>query len=492
MLQIGSIVLVAAGAALLAVVTRVAMPPLTWIALTLLVSGSRSLAPAAGTGLTWLAIFASLSVANRGFVPAPGALYFGIIAANAAVVTLPFVLDRIAGTRLGGVAATLVLPLALTAVEFLRARLTSSATWGSVAYTQYGFQPMMQLAAATGIWGITFLLAWTASTAEFAWRHGFAWTEVRGPVTSCAIVLLAVVAAGSLRLAFAPDASVVIRVATLNRPRDLFVPGELTHIAEGRIHDRAGTRRKLAILHDWFLDGSRREARAGAALVAWPEQNLLVLADDEPAFVERAKRLAAAERVYLAIGMGTVHPGEAKPLENKLILIDPSGAIALGHLKTRAVPGWEASVMRAGTVPPPVVATAAGRVGGAICFEADFPEVMRPVGSGQADLAVVPANDWREIKESHLQMHVFRAIENGVSIVRPAASGVSAAIDPWGRVLGQADSFAPGDRTMVAQVPVGHVATLYARCGDWFAWTAAAALLVLFAWSVLPPSILRR
>jgi apolipoprotein N-acyltransferase len=60
-------------------------------------------------------------------------------------------------------------------------------------------------------------------------------------------------------------------------------------------------------------------------------------------------------------------------------------------------------------------------------------------------------------------------------LVRPAASGISAAIDLYGRVLGVTHDFTPSDRTMEAQVPTGHVATVYERCGDWFAWLCAAA-----------------
>ena len=90
----------------------------------------------------------------------------------------------------------------------------------------------------------------------------------------------------------------------------------------------------------------------------------------------------------------------------------------------------------------------------------------------------MPANDWKEIKNIHVQMAAFRAIENGVPLVRPAASGLSSAFDPWGRVLGVADYFAAGDRTMTAQVPIGGVPTLYARTGDLFAWLCVAGLVV--------------
>ena len=126
----------------------------------------------------------------------------------------------------------------------------------------------------------------------------------------------------------------------------------------------------------------------------------------------------------------------------------------------------------------PVVATSVGRVASAICFDADFPDFIRQAGQGRADLMIVVANEWKAIKSQHVQMAAFRAIENGVPMVRPAASGISSAIDPWGRMLAFADYFAPGDRTMTAQVPIGRAWTLYPYVGDLFAWSCVFALVV--------------
>jgi apolipoprotein N-acyltransferase len=142
--------------------------------------------------------------------------------------------------------------------------------------------------------------------------------------------------------------------------------------------------------------------------------------------------------------------------------------------------------MRPGPGPIPVVATRDGRIAGAICFEADFPDLIRPAGRGGADLLIVPVNEWQEIKNIHLQMHVFRAIENGVPLVRATASGLSAAVDPWGRILSVSDFFAGSDRTMTAQVPVGPVPTLYARAGDLFAWLCVAGLIVALGVAATP------
>ena len=212
----------------------------------------------------------------------------------------------------------------------------------------------------------------------------------------------------------------------------------MTRIAEGSVSpdERARLSGKLARLHSWFLEGSRREARAGARLIVWPETNLLVFKEDEPAFLTRAQQLAADERVYLAMGMGTVRPGAALPLENKLIVIDPSRRVVASYLKSHAVPGWEAGIMRRGDGHVPVIPTSDGRIAAVICFDADFPEFIRQAAQGAADVLIVPSNDWKAIKSIHFQMVAFRAIENGLPLVQAASSGLSGVFDPWGRVLG--------------------------------------------------------
>ena len=481
MAQAGSIIPLLVGASLLGVASRLAFPPAAWIGLAALVHVSRTMRTIPGVPLLWLALYVSLSIATRDTMPVPGPIYMVICAVEATIVTLPFLVDRIVSPRVGIVAATLVFPTALVTAEFLRSRFTPAASWGSIAYSQYGFMPLMQVAAVAGIWGITFIVAWFASTFELAWSRSFSWTQIRGPVLTYGVALVAILLAGCVRLMAAPTDRASIRTATLNRPIDLFAPGEMTRISEGRVsaREREPFKVKLSRLHDWFLEGSRREARAGARLIVWPEQSLLVFDEDEPAFLERATRLAADERVYLAMGMGTIHLGERLPFENKLVLIDPSGQIVTSHLKNRPVAGWEAKIMRRGHDGIPVVATDAGRMAAPICFEADFPDFIRQAGHNDADLLILPVNDWKSIRNIHFQMHVFRAIENGVPLVRAAASGLSGAIDPWGRVLSVSDFYAAGDHTMTAQLPIGRIPTLYARIGDWFSWLCVAGLAAM-------------
>jgi len=111
----------------------------------------------------------------------------------------------------------------------------------------------------------------------------------------------------------------------------------------------------------------------------------------------------------------------------------------------------------------------------------DFPQLIRQVGRAEADVLLAPANDWEVIKHLHFRMAIFRAIENGTSMVRATKSGLSGAVDAFGRTLALTDHFSPGARIMIAQVPLTHVSTIYTRVGDLFAWLCIASLLIMIA-----------
>jgi apolipoprotein N-acyltransferase len=176
MVHAGSLLWMVVGASCFGVATRLATAPAAWIGLVSLLHGLRSTRVVPGTACLWTAMYVALAIAKRDTMPMPGPPYFAIMAVEASVVTAPFLLDRLVAPRLTGVASTLIFPIALAAAEFLRSRATAAASWGSIAYSQYGFLPLMQVAAAVGIWGITFLIAWFASTFDWSWSHGFAWT----------------------------------------------------------------------------------------------------------------------------------------------------------------------------------------------------------------------------------------------------------------------------------------------------------------------------
>lgn len=63
------------------------------------------------------------------------------------------------------------------------------------------------------------------------------------------------------------------------------------------------------------------------------------------------------------------------------------------------------------------------------------------MGRAGADILLAPYGDWEAIKNMHASMAAFRAVENGVSLIRLAQFGVANAIDPYGRVLASMDEF---------------------------------------------------
>ena len=84
-------------------------------------------------------------------------------------------------------------------------------------------------------------------------------------------------------------------------------------------------------------------------------------------------------------------------------------------------------------------------------------------------------------------MASFRAIEQGVNLVRQTSHGLSAAFDYQGRVLASMDHYRAADHAMISQVPTRGVHTAYALLGDWFAWLTIATLAALAAWPRLRP-----
>ncbi len=459
-----------------------------WLAPAFLLSFSRSQEMPVALAGVFVALLVAAAVTNRDVMPLRGVAYVATNAVQALVSLLPFALDRLLVPEVSGFAATLLFPAAWTAVEFAGARLSPFGTWGSVAYTQSGNLPFMQLASVTGLWGITFVMTWFGSVASWAALNGLESSATLWGVAVYAAVFGLLVFGGSLRLLLGDTAGDGVRVAAVEPTGQQIDPGELMAIlasVQSPGGDRAIVRRTLGTLHDLLLATSEREILGGAAIVVWPEAGAPVLAEDEPALLDRARALAHDHGIYLLLGIVTLHVGPPFRLENKALLVDPSGDVAFVYRKARPVPGWEAESSIRGDGRIPVRASRFGRIATAICFDLDFPALVRQVGRGRADLLLAPASDWPAIGPIHGAMATFRAVENGVSLVRAARWGVSAVVDPLGRVLATTDHRFAGADAAVAFVPAGGRRTVYARIGDVFAWLCVAVTGSAAGWAIL-------
>ncbi|MFI2200152.1 nitrilase-related carbon-nitrogen hydrolase [Streptomyces sp. NPDC020192] len=404
--------------------------------------------------------------------------------ALAALQTLPFLADRLLVTRLRPAWAALVFPAGVAAVEFLITLVSPFGTaYGSLAVTQHGDLPLLQVVSVTGPWGIGFLIAYVASTVNRLWE-GATW---RRGALACTAVLLGVLLAGGARLAFFPPQSTTVRIAGITPARTVTDTQKATfaRVADGRGGvagaPAAAVRPAMRAVEDDLLATTRREAAAGAKIVIWPENAVRTQEADEAAAIAAARREARRSHVYLEIGVrvySTTPPAYGK---DEALLIDPSGKVLWTYQKAHPIPGSEKYTPGDGHVP--VVRTPYGRLAGVICYDADFPALMRT----RADIMLVPSHDSKEYGAAHTDKAGLRAVENGYALIRQDAEGVSTAYDSTGHVLATSDYFTTGRQTMVADVPVHGVRTVYDRIGDTFAWLCLAALAALTATAIVRP-----
>lgn len=453
---------------------------LRYLRLTPLRSGARRVffALLIGTAL-WL-VLTSLA-----FVPICLLLFTGL----AVLKTLAFVLDRLLARRLrNGLLSTLVFPVAVVAVEVLFVQLADFGSFGVLGATQHAFLPLIQISSVTGVYGVSFLVAWFASTVNWAWDKGF--RGVRTPILTYAAVLAVVLGAGATQLLFFAPTTETVRVAGL----DLSATARAaTAEASERIQlkywradevvvaDPAAVRTAFAPEVDELVQRTEAEAAVGARIVVWPETQAKVLDGDRPALLARVADIARRHQAYVNTAFA-LYTDQAPFIRNISSLVTPDGQVAWTYDKTHPTPMER---MRPGTGPVPSLDTPYGRLASVICYDADYPDLVRqPV-----DILLVPSADWAGFEYLHAQKAVFRAVENGYAVVRPSSHGVSTVIDGQGRVRAQNDSFTSRTPAMVAAVPVQpRIDTLYQRFGDVFGWlcVVAAAAFSVFSLRCLP------
>ena len=389
--------------------------------------------------------------------------------------SLPYLADRLVSVRLRGVLSTLVFPLAVTTIEVVNTQVNPVGDWGATGFTQYGNLPLMQLASVTGMIGITFLMSWFASILNWAWENRSQVSVTRWGVAAFGVVFALVFIFGFLRLNLS-SSNETIRVAGITAQS--WAGLSLEELIQ-----------QVPSLREAYFSATVREAQAGAKVVIWPEISGAGIGSEEASFIARAEEVARQNGIYLALPLYTIYPDTGQKSENKLILIDPSGAIVMEHIKYGGNI-FEGTLKGDGKLQ--AVTTPFGVLSGVICYDMDYPAIIQQTGQNGTGLLLVPSKDWREIDPAHSHMAVFHAIENGMSIVRQVYTGLSIAVDPYGRLLAQTDYFSATDRTMVAQVPTQHVQTIYTSFGHWFGWICLVGFLCLVTYAVVHASIERR
>lgn len=385
--------------------------------------------------------------------------------------------------RLPPVARLLFAAALWTALEYLRAQLFTGFPWGFLAYTQYRNIPLIQMAAWTGMYGVSFLVVLTNVALGLLILHRRAWTTAAG----VGLVGLGALGAalGLPRLAHRPSEGPALRVAIVqgNIPQDVkWSPAWRLRTSEtyGRLTLEA--------------------ARTAPALIVWPETALPFILSRDEGVREWLGRLAAEARTFVLVGAPDVSVASPTRYTNSAFLVAPDGWIAGRYDKVHLVPFGEYVPLRrlfffmdklaqgaVGNFLPgeaqAVLASPGFHVGATISYEIYFPNEVRGFILRGADLLANITNDaWygrTAAPYQHLAMAVFRAVENRAYLVRAANTGVSAIIAPDGRIVDQSKIFTEAILTGEVRLrPRAAFLTPYTRYGDVFAWIALAGAAV--------------
>ncbi|MDP9865994.1 MULTISPECIES: nitrilase-related carbon-nitrogen hydrolase [Streptosporangium] len=351
--------------------------------------------------------------------------------------------------------AALVVPAAWVTVEYALSVITPHGAWSSLAYTQADVLPVLQTASAAGVWGITFLL--------MAVPSGIA--ALLAPAAAGRLRLVAVLGSvlavalgyGGWQLRTPPPAQrdTVALLAT-DHPNDLIRLGT----PQGRDLVRRYTARIEAL------------AAAGARVVVTPEKTFLADGADLRTLAAPLSAITARHRVDVIAGLVVSRGGE---LYNVALDFPAGGGAPVEYVKHHLIPGLEDG-LRTGTRPAFVPGKPWGLI---ICKDLDYPGLVRDYRNRGATALYAPAWDFDRDGWLHSRMAVTRGVESGLSVARAPRAGLLVLSDPQGRIVAEAPTADTPFASVTAALPAPAAPTLYARWGDWAAWSCAVLLLLL-------------
>jgi apolipoprotein N-acyltransferase len=252
---------------------------------------------------------------------------------------------------------------------------------------------------------------------------------------------------------------------------------------------------------DHLIEESRKGSLEGSEkLIIWPESPGPLYFYRDPAFHREAMELAQSEHAYFLFGT-VAETREDAPL-NSAVLLRPDGQLVDRYDKINLVPFGEfvprifgfvnRITQEAGDFAPGsrIVVFPMGeqRLGVFICYESVFPDEVRQFVKGGANLLINISNDGyfghSAAREQHLEIARMRAVENRRWLIRSTNDGITAAIDPAGRI----DERIPPYRELVEHMHFAFRSgtTFYTDYGDWFAWGCLLAAAFALVWSQRP------
>jgi apolipoprotein N-acyltransferase len=373
--------------------------------------------------------------------------------------------------------AAVTVPALWVAVEWSQTHL--GFAWLDLGNAGIGMSVLARLAPFTGVYGISFAFALAGTALALA--------VLRRPRIELAplVALLPIALLPAL-----PPAQPGTQTAILVQP-DVSETADWTPRWVREMQDRT----TALTLKAAFADPSARPR-----LIVWPEAPMPIYYYEDPDTAAWVDEVARRTGAYLIVN-ATPHNAAGAPL-NSALLVSPEGVAVGRYDKINLVPFGEfvprpfkALVAKVSTESDDFapgtrqVTLAAGphRIGAFVCYESVFPDFVRRFALDGAEVLVNISNDgWygnTSAREQHLNIVRMRAAENRRWILRSTNDGITATIDPAGRLYRDLPPYVQG----AASTGYSWIAatTFYSRHGDWFVLLCALVAAAGLAYRVI-------
>ncbi len=364
-----------------------------------------------------------------------------------------------------------------TVLEFARGHWPLGGfAWGQLGSTQTGNPALLRLASVGGVWAISFVVVAVAGLLLLALERAR-----RAPPRALALVALAAaLVLGPALVPLAEPEGRGIDVAAIQ------VDVRLARGLPPAEEDLAAARMNVELY--------RTLAASPPDLGVWGEGALDPAATADPATMAAVREAIAEVGAPALVGAVVDDPDGSE--HTSALLYDGGGRYLGRYDKVKLVPfgeyvPWRSRLDWIGAISQipvdrvpgervsPLRAPGLPAFGTPICYENSFPEIPRQMVREGAAFLVLTTNNasYEETAASrqHLVMSRLRAVETGRYVVHAAVSGISAIIDPSGRVLAASGLFEPA--VTRARIRASSATTPYVRWGDWAVWVAGALAL---------------
>lgn len=425
----------------------------------------------------------------------------GLPAYLALFTALGFALARLIWPR--DASRVLALAASLTISEWLRGHLLTGFPWNAFGYALSEPLALAQTASLIGLWGMTFLaVAIFASPAVLIDGSSRGRKPWRAPAAAV-LVLAAMLAFGAVRLSQHPTAMVAGTKLRIMQP-------DLQQDAKFNYSAKAAVMQKYLTLSD-RASGPQSTGVRDVNILIWPESAFpFFLTREADAMAEIADLLPKGTVLITGSVRAPDLPAGVRITRayNSIYVIDHDGSVLSVYDKLHLVPFGEYLPFQSwmeklgfqqltkvvggfipGTIRRPLDVPHAPPALPLICYEAIFPGSIVDRDERPGWIINVTNDGWFGLSTGpyqHLQQARLRSIEEGLPLVRAANTGISAVIDPVGRIVAQLGLGLEG--VLDAGLPAAIAPTIYARIGN----IPAAAIVIVALAIVLRRRFLRR